>query len=209
MNSKRCIHKVAFVVGVVFQTNACTSDPNAKSVGASSGSSGYGDVVYPDPVNPPNGNGGGGGSGAGGGSAGHGQASVEFGAPPPPTQDYVLDAETATSKTTGLMWLRTTLDTRFTGGSCVDRCQALAAAGKEDWRAPTLDELKGILVLRDHCPLIDEDAFPLTLCSWYTSSDTMSGSGDDYFMLSFYSGEVKTRSAAFPKDTGFPCRCVR
>lgn len=205
MISRFLLHRTVLVMGVFLQTNACTPNNDGKNHQPIGGTTGYGDVMYPEPEF----DAGSGGSGNAASSSGNGQASSEFGAPPPPTKDYDLDAETATSKTTGRMWLRATLDTRFTGGSCIDRCGDLVAAGKDDWRAPTLDELKGILVLRDHCPLIDEDAFPLTLCSWYTSSDTPTGSGDDFLMLSFLSGDVKTRSEASPAEAGFPCRCVR
>lgn len=208
MSHKLQIHNALFVALAFFQTSGCTSSqgnqdkPIANATPTEMDGGAYPDPMYPPVIDA------GGDSDAGNNGGGNG-ASGEFGAPPPPTQDYELDAETATSKLTGLMWLRTTLDTRFTGGSCSDRCSDLMAAGRDDWRSPTLDELKGILVLRDHCPLIDEDAFPLSLCSWYTSSETKSGSGDDYLMLSFYSGEVKTRSEAYPTQTGFPCRCVR
>jgi Protein of unknown function (DUF1566) len=142
-----------------------------------------------------------------GGNINNDEPNHEFGAPPPPTQDYVLDAEMATSKATGLVWLRSSFDTSTTGGSCVLGCDKLTAAGYDDWRAPTLDELKTILVNRSTCPLIDEDAFPITPCTWFLSSDP-AGDPNNYLMLSFYSGEVKSRLDVY-NETGFICRCVR
>lgn len=198
MNSQPWIHTALVISMGLFATSACAPDRARDKLLA--------DVaadparILSEEAGIPNGSSIGGGSGS--------SAASEFGAPPSPTQDYLLDAETATSKTTGLMWLRATIDTRYTGGSCIKRCTDLTAAGRDDWRAPTMEELKGILVSRPSCPLIDEDAFPLSLCTWYTSSDIKDGNPSEYLMLSFYSGEVKSRAEAYP-STGFPCRCVR
>jgi len=208
MNKQPWIRGALLLSMAFLPLNACVTEsardePRVNARASSSSSSGS--VVpnaYPDPPPVPS-------VDAGQEDSGGSDARSEFGAPAPPTPDYVVDTETATSKTTGLVWLRATLDTRFTGGSCSSRCQDLTAANHDDWRAPTIAELQGILVQRAACPFIDEDAFPLTLCTWYTSSETTNGGAADFLMLSFYSGEVKSRSEAFPLDTGYPCRCVR
>lgn len=203
MNTMMWINHALWASVIFCQPLACTpgdarDKPEIEQSDGSTSTGNYPPYQYPDA---------GAQSDGASGSSSNGGASDEFGTPPPPTQDYVLDAETATSKTTGLIWLRTTLDTSKTGGSCVNRCEEHTAAGRDDWRAPTLAELKGILVDRPTCPHIDEDAFPLTLCSWYTSSDIAPGNGG-YLMLSFYSGEEKSMQEVYI-DTGFPCRCVR
>lgn len=201
MKTQRRMLRRGLLACIAFLTWGCDSPNRRQHIEQTSGG-GAPAVVYPEPPTDADA-----GADDSGGNTINDEPDHDFGKPPPPTDDYVLDAETATSKTTGLVWTRPTLNTSSTNGSCILRCDNLMLGGHEDWRAPTLDELKTILVDRPKCPRIDEDAFPLTPCTWFISTDMAAGP-NDYSMLSFYSGDVKSMLDV-QKETGFACRCVR
>lgn len=90
---------------------------------------------------------------------------------------------------TGLMWVKnphTDLSDEFKGEmtwqDAKDACEELDFAGYDDWRMPTVEELR---VLVDYTkggksgePAIDASVFPDTKCSWYwTSTPTAWGAG--------------------------------
>jgi hypothetical protein len=52
---------------------------------------------------------------------------------------------TVTDTRTGLMWMRTSLSSNLTN-QAMTLCNELVSAGYDDWRLPTIDELRGIVL---------------------------------------------------------------
>ncbi len=112
----------------------------------------------------------------------------------------VLDTET------DLQWMRCALGQRWDGSTCVDEADGLTwdrmfvevdvlnkqggFAGHRDWRVPTVDELKTLIIEGRH-PAIDELAFPKIPKDWqfWSSSPSPHYSGDAWYVY-FYYGDV-------------------
>lgn len=96
---------------------------------------------------------------------------------------------TVSDTRTGLMWMRPALGQTINNGVCRGDAQrfhfteALALrtefAGYDDWRLPTIDELRG-LIDRSVCPALDKEAFPVPPDSYFWSS-TMQASSDEKY----------------------------
>ena len=79
---------------------------------------------------------------------------------------------------TGLMWsLETTKVANYS--KCEAAVKKIKAAGFEDWRLPTVDELFGLADRTRVSPAIDTDFFPDTECDWFWSSTPYAESPGD------------------------------
>lgn len=106
---------------------------------------------------------------------------------------------------TGLQWMRCALGQRWNGRTCDGEARSWTwnhlndqvkginqqggYGGHTDWRVPTIDELK-TLIVEDAKPAIDLEAFSGTTCMWYWSSSPCAGSADRAWYVDFNRGYV-------------------
>jgi Protein of unknown function (DUF1566) len=142
--------------------------------------------------------------------------------------DYLVKDEIAIDKTTKLMWLRCSLGQQWKGKTCIGeanllkRDKAIQIEGElaskykwgnhNDWRVPTLEELKTIVKL-EYKPSINKHVFPNTLAENYWSSTIVEDRGiivDDYYyqVVNFSTGDVLVSDVHY-KDNVYPVRLVR
>lgn len=101
---------------------------------------------------------------------------------------------TVTDTSTGLMWKRCGQGQSWTGSTCSGSgarytwVQASALTdtyvGYSDWRLPTIDELKSLIVT-GVSPTIDQAAFPNTYKDWYWSSTPYAPNPADAWVVLF------------------------
>ena len=105
---------------------------------------------------------------------------------------------------TGLQWMRCALGQRWNGRTCAgdagswtwnnlnDQVRGInkqGYGGHTDWRVPTIDELK-TLIVEDARPAIDLEAFPETPCRWFWSSTPYAYSSSSAWGVHFDPGYV-------------------
>jgi len=109
------------------------------------------------------------------------------------------DDGTAGDEEAGLIWKRCSEGQQWREDSCTgdalghDHEEALLVAsasrfaGHEDWRLPTLAELRRLRIA-DAPPLIDSDAFPATPAISYWSASAVAHGTDGAFVVHFSAG---------------------
>lgn len=107
---------------------------------------------------------------------------------------------TVTDTRTGLMWMRCSLGQAWNGSTCVgfpdyirmnDRSRVPSKyAGHDDWRLPSLEELKGLVLPSHSSPAIDTTVFPNTGKNVYWTSTTDGARVDDLWQIDFTKGKT-------------------
>ena len=101
----------------------------------------------------------------------------------------LVDKEDGTifDTTTNLLWQQSPSKKRFTWEKVNKYCKSLTLAGYDDWRFPTIEELK-TLINKKYQPTID----PIFKCklSYYWSSSTYVGFPRNACLVHFYNGDV-------------------
>ena len=122
---------------------------------------------------------------------------------------------------TGLQWMRCALGQRWDGSTCVGEADELTwdemfaqidvfnrrggFVGHRDWRAPTIDELKTLVLQKGRKGRSDDVAFPnLPAYPHFWSSSPIASDSDYARLVSFFNGNVNGN----PGDKGSP-RYVR
>ena len=95
---------------------------------------------------------------------------------------------TVTDKVTGLMWQQETPKNKMTWEQAVSYCKGLNLAGHNDWRLPTIKELKSIVEDSWYNPVINIECFPDTVSSFHWSSTTYAYSKLYAWGVNFYYG---------------------
>ena len=94
---------------------------------------------------------------------------------------------TVTDTKTQLMWKQASEAGEYTWDAAMAKFgKNVSFAGYEDWRMPTIEELK-TLVDKKHCPTIDPTAFPNTPSTWYWSS-TVRDTSNAWVVYFLYGG---------------------
>ena len=92
---------------------------------------------------------------------------------------------------TGLMWQQATAPGTYNWEQALAYCEDLSLAGHDDWRLPTIKELRSIVDYTRYNPAMDTTAFLEVAASWYWSSTTDDfNTFDSYYALvmDFYDG---------------------
>jgi hypothetical protein len=84
--------------------------------------------------------------------------------------------ETVTDMNTGLMWQRTSFEIKMNWQKALSNCENLSFAGYNDWRLPTLEELRSIVNYINTKPAINKAVFPNTLSAFCWSSTSYADS---------------------------------
>ena len=100
----------------------------------------------------------------------------------------INDGDTATDAQTGLMWQRTTSEAAMDWENALAHCNALSLGGFNDWRLPTLKELRSIIDYGKY-PSLDSDVFLIADTSHYWSSTTSAFYEVDAWYVDFNYGE--------------------
>ena len=107
---------------------------------------------------------------------------------------------TVTDNKSGLVWVKnphTDLPDQFkdrmTLKEAIQACKKLKFAGKNDWRLPTVEELRELVDYTrgvGNEPAIDTKVFPDTKTSWYLTSTPVVWSTDTVWYVGFLYGSV-------------------
>jgi hypothetical protein len=103
-------------------------------------------------------------------------------------------------------WQRVLPPSAFAWADAVNYCESLVLGGFDDWRLPSVRELRSLVDLRAYGPAIDVTAFPSTpSVGFWTSTLSASSPSDTAWMLEFSLGAT----AGSAKSTMNRLRCVR
>jgi hypothetical protein len=114
---------------------------------------------------------------------------------------YTLHSNgTVTDINTGLIWQRCSLGQNWDGSTCtgnaatytwqaaLQQSSGSTLAGYDDWRLPSVEELRSLVAYDRFSPAINNAIFPNTPISWYWSSSPNANTSDGGWIVSFYDG---------------------
>jgi hypothetical protein len=90
--------------------------------------------------------------------------------PPDGPTAYTWDDDTVTDGVTGLVWQRVVSGFLVNWGPAKSLCEDLVLGGWDDWRLPTVVELRSIVDHTRGNPAINSDAFPNAAAGVYWSA---------------------------------------
>jgi len=110
---------------------------------------------------------------------------------------------TVTDLTTGFIWQQSDIKKNWETANTY--CEGLDHANHQDWRLPSIEELKTIVMSTKSTVMIDPIAFPDTKPSLYWSSTTFESNPSNAMIVDFSNGE------SYSEEKGFKnyVRCVR
>ena len=102
------------------------------------------------------------------------------------SENLVINKDgTITDTCTGLMWQKEAATLKMTWQDAIEYCENLSFSDFNDWRLPTLNELRSIVDYSKFNPAINQDLFKGFLSAFYWSStstnDSMGGAWGLYF----------------------------
>jgi alpha-tubulin suppressor-like RCC1 family protein len=113
--------------------------------------------------------------------------------------------ETVTDTFTGLIWQKESTETRMTWQNAVEYCENMSLSDYNDWRLPTMHELRSIVNYLKYYPAMNQNFFSGNMSAFYWSSTSYAyctrhawgvhfydglGDGDDKY-LSYYVRAVR------------------
>src|SRR3990167_8299780 len=122
------------------------------------------------------------------------------------TKNFVDNGNgTITDSATGLMWQQKTPDQRFTFEEAEKYAAELSLAGFTDWRVPTVDELRSMVVYSRINPSCNP-IFALNSSSYWSSTADVDGI---YYAWGVYFGCSYVGYDCYNKKSSHYVRCVR
>ncbi|WP_139786638.1 DUF1566 domain-containing protein, partial [Desulfamplus magnetovallimortis] len=112
---------------------------------------------------------------------------------------------TVSDEVTGLMWQQTDDGVTRTWEDACQACEELELAGYNDWRVPSVEELKSIVDYSKYDPSISDGIFNNVKSSYYWSGSTYADGTDGAWRVVFGYGGVGN----YGKTIGSFVRCVR
>lgn len=105
-----------------------------------------------------------------------------------PTNQFIIDGDgTVTDENTRLMWQQAN-NGKMSWTSALSYCEELSLGGYQDWRLPTIEELRSIVDYRLNEPALDLLVFSDTMSSYYWSSTTRTINPADAWAIDFCFG---------------------
>ncbi|MCP4697561.1 MAG: DUF1566 domain-containing protein [Gammaproteobacteria bacterium] len=123
----------------------------------------------------------------------------------PSTYLAAESTDTVMDTVRNLVWQRQTDGNSRHWTEAKSYCSSLYLAGYDDWRLPSIEELKRIIEYSDFEPVINTDLFPNAYPRWYWSGSAHAYYAGSAWGAMFYSGSV---GHAGKSDPGY-ARCVR
>jgi parallel beta-helix repeat protein len=113
--------------------------------------------------------------------------------------------ETVTDTFTGLMWQKESTETRMTWQNAIEYCENMSLSDYNDWRLPTMHELRSIVNYLKYYPAMNQDFFSGILSSFYWSSTSNANFTGNAWGVQFYNGINNN----YAKDSSNYVRAVR
>jgi parallel beta-helix repeat protein len=113
--------------------------------------------------------------------------------------------ETVTDTFTGLMWQKESTETRMTWQNAIEYCENMSLSDYNDWRLPTMHELRSIVNYLKYNPAMDQDFFSGILSAFYWSSTSNANDTGRAWGVNFFNGSDRY----YAKDSSYFVRAVR
>jgi len=126
------------------------------------------------------------------------------------------DDGTVLDTKTGLMWMRCALGQSWDGKACVGKASTMnwktackqkgdGFAGYNDWRIPTIDELRTLVDKSQKGAKIHPQAFPNCPRSWFWSGSPVASNSNNAWGVNFSNGN----GSSYNRGSNYHVRLVR